>query len=233
MHRLFVYGSLAPGRLNAHVLADVPGRWEPATVRGTLRNEGWGAELGHPGIVLAACGDEVEGLLFSSEHLPAHWARLDAFEGEGYERVMVEAKPAQGGSVDAHVYVLREAGRRAHGGRLPAMHRGHSMNAIHGEMLALAAADVPAIEVGPGCRRRDLPSAAGVRAWIVEMDPGSQWPHVDQHPTGEDVYVLEGEMIEGEQHYPAGSYLHFLPGSSHQPRTRTGLRLFGFNTVAR
>src|SRR3546814_7377057 len=103
------------------------------------------------------------------------------------------------------------------------------MTAITGEMLALVAADVPAIEVGPGCRRRDLPSAAGVRAWIVEMAPGSCWPHVDAHPTGEDVYVLEGEMIEGEQHYPAGSYLHFLPGSSHRPRTETGLRLFGLD----
>src|SRR3546814_7080299 len=95
------------------------------------------------------------------------------------------------------------------------------MTAITGEMLALVAADVPAIEVGPGCRRRDLPSAAGVRAWIVEMAPGSCWPHVDAHPTGEDVYVLEGEMIEGEQHYPAGSYLHFLPGSSHRSEEHT------------
>lgn len=105
------------------------------------------------------------------------------------------------------------------------------MNPISGEMLALVAGEVPAIEVGPGCHRRDLPSTAGVRAWIVEMAPGSEWPYVDRHPTGEDVYVLEGEMIEGEQRYPAGSYLHFLPGSSHQPRTETGLRLFGFNVI--
>jgi len=105
------------------------------------------------------------------------------------------------------------------------------MTAISGEVLAMIAGEVPAIEVGPGCRRRDLPSAAGVRAWIVEMAPGSEWPHVDQHPNGEDVYVLDGEMIEGEKRYPAGSYLHFLPGSSHQPRTEIGLRLFGFNVV--
>ena len=35
IHRLFVYGTLAPGRPNEHVLADVPGEWEPATVMGT------------------------------------------------------------------------------------------------------------------------------------------------------------------------------------------------------
>ena len=46
MERLFVYGSLAPGRPNAHVLAEVPGSWEPASVKGRLRAEGgawrWG-----------------------------------------------------------------------------------------------------------------------------------------------------------------------------------------------
>ena len=40
-NRLFVYGTLAPGRSNADVLADVPGVWEPATVTGTLLPEGW------------------------------------------------------------------------------------------------------------------------------------------------------------------------------------------------
>ena len=54
--RLFVYGTLAPGRSNAHVLATVPGTWEPATVRGTLFPEGWGAALGYPGIVLSVEG---------------------------------------------------------------------------------------------------------------------------------------------------------------------------------
>jgi len=103
------------------------------------------------------------------------------------------------------------------------------MEAIVGEVEAAPADRFTRVEVGPGCWRRDLPSVAGVRAWIVEMAPGSAWPHVDEHPEGEDVYVLEGEMIEGERRFPAGSYLHFAPGSSHRPRTETGLRLIGWN----
>jgi gamma-glutamylcyclotransferase (GGCT)/AIG2-like uncharacterized protein YtfP len=117
IHRLFVYGSLAPGRPNAHVLADVPGRWEPATVAGTLHGQGWGAAMGFPGIVLGAGSGEVEGLVFSSEQLPAHWARLDAFEGEGYDRVATRARLAGGAEVDAWIYALptceRSPARRA------------------------------------------------------------------------------------------------------------------------
>lgn len=105
--RLFVYGSLAPGRPNAHVLAQVPGTWEAATVRGVLRQAGWGAAIGYPGIVVDEHGDEVAGFVFSSEELDAHWARLDQFEGEGYKRVSVSARLEDGSVVQAQVYALR------------------------------------------------------------------------------------------------------------------------------
>jgi hypothetical protein len=64
------------------------------------------------------------------------------------------------------------------------------------------------------------------------MAPGSQWPHVDFHDAGEGVYVVSGELIEGEQRFGSGTYLCFAPGSSHQPRTERGVRLLGFNLVA-
>lgn len=105
--RLFVYGSLAPGRPNAHVLAQVPGTWEAATVRGLLRQAGWGAAIGYPGIVVDEHGDEVAGFVFSSDELDAHWARLDQFEGEGYKRVSVSARLEDGSVVQAQVYALR------------------------------------------------------------------------------------------------------------------------------
>ena len=105
--RLFVYGTLAPGRANGHVLADVPGTWELATVRGRLLQQGWGAEVGFPGIVLDEDGPEVHGMLFSSVMLSGHWKRLDHFEGDGYERVLTSAKLKSGGTAMAYIYVLR------------------------------------------------------------------------------------------------------------------------------
>jgi anti-sigma factor ChrR (cupin superfamily) len=99
-------------------------------------------------------------------------------------------------------------------------------------MLSLQIDDVVPIEVGPGCLRRDLPSADGVRVWVVDMAPGSRWPHVDVHDeTGEEVYVVSGELIEGDRRFEAGTYLRFGPGSSHQPRTERGVRLFGLNLL--
>lgn len=106
IQRLFVYGTLAPGRPNAHILADVPGQWLPATVTGRLLPMGWGASAGYPGIILDEGGHEIEGFLFSSERLVDQWAILDELEGEDYERVLTTAKLRDGTEVDAHVYRL-------------------------------------------------------------------------------------------------------------------------------
>lgn len=109
MSCLFVYGTLAPGRSNEHVLAPLEGTWEPATVRGTLFPEGWGASEGYPALVPSDDGPEVPGLVFSSPALEEHWARIDAFEGEGYDRVSIQATLATGATVEAFVYALRGA----------------------------------------------------------------------------------------------------------------------------
>lgn len=105
--RLFVYGTLAPGRENAHQMNGLRGDWQPATVRGKLFPEGWGAAAGYPGIVLDERGDRVSGLVFRSADLRDHWARLDAFEGDGYERLVTPARLATGTVVEAFVYALR------------------------------------------------------------------------------------------------------------------------------
>lgn len=106
-HRLFVYGTLAPGRPNAHEMDGMVGTWEPAVARGDLLPDGWGAAAGYPAIVLADDGPEVPGLVFSSADLPAHWERLDEFEGEGYDRVLTKVRLADGQQASAFVYALR------------------------------------------------------------------------------------------------------------------------------
>lgn len=86
------------------------------------------------------------------------------------------------------------------------------------------------VEVGPGCYRWDLPGENGVRSWVVEIQPGAQWPHVDMHDeTGEVVFVVSGELIEGSERYGTGTYVLFGPLSRHQPRSERGVTLFGFN----
>ena len=104
--RLFVYGTLAPGQPNEPVLAPLAGAWQPATVKGRLIPQGWGAALGFPALVPAADGEAIRGFVFSSPRLADFWPILDAFEGEQYERVLLEAILDDGSTVDAFVYAL-------------------------------------------------------------------------------------------------------------------------------
>ncbi|HGE8334278.1 TPA: gamma-glutamylcyclotransferase family protein [Serratia marcescens] len=108
MQSLFVYGTLGPGRPNAHIMETIGGSWEEGSVGGSLLNEGWGAEMGYPGIVLDNSGNRVKGFLFRSANLVNHWPTLDAFEGEGYERIAVSVTTAGGETVDSFIYMLKK-----------------------------------------------------------------------------------------------------------------------------
>ena len=103
--RFAVYGTLAPGRPNHHQLSGLSGRWIEGTVRGRLIQEGWGADLGYPGIVVDPDGPEVGVQLFESPDLPDNWARLDEFEGLGYRRTVTVVGTAKGDRL-ASIYVL-------------------------------------------------------------------------------------------------------------------------------
>ncbi len=107
INKLFVYGTLGPGRPNAHILEIIGGSWEKASVKGKLIDEGWGAEMGYPGIILDKKGDIIEGFLFSSDNLNKHWSNLDEFEGDGYERVLSEVELPNNSIVEAYIYTLK------------------------------------------------------------------------------------------------------------------------------
>ena len=107
-HRLVVYGSLAPGKSNHGQLAGLTGTWTPGKVRGRLQDRGWGSSQGFPGLTPDPTGPEVEVQVFTSADLPAHWARLDAFEGADYARVLVELE-VEGKTARANIYAVGSA----------------------------------------------------------------------------------------------------------------------------
>lgn len=86
--RLIVYGSLAPGRANHHQLASLGGDWIGGWISGDRVLSGWGAELGYPAVRWRAGGERIQAWLLCSAGLPAMWAKLDAFEGAAYQRLL-------------------------------------------------------------------------------------------------------------------------------------------------
>ncbi|MDO4251079.1 MAG: gamma-glutamylcyclotransferase family protein [Moraxella sp.] len=105
---LFVYGTLAPNRPNHHIISCIEGVWMPATTTGYLIADGWGAALGYPALIPKTQGERVQGFVFASDSLSAHWDRLDAFEGDGYERVLIKVQLDTGEVLEAFVYALSQ-----------------------------------------------------------------------------------------------------------------------------
>ena len=107
IQRLFVYGTLAPNRPNEHILKDLDGSWTSASVRGILKEQGWGSKMGYPGIELNNNANEIKGLIFKSENLLEHWNILDKFEGNEYKRVLTDVTLQDSSIVSAYIYTLR------------------------------------------------------------------------------------------------------------------------------
>lgn len=111
MNRLFIYGTLAPGKQNHDVLSGLSGEWEEATVKGTLVDEGWGSGHGCPGLIPSRDASKVQGYLFTSNDLPENWDMLDTFEGSDYNREVVTVTLSSGVELDAYVYAVSLAQR--------------------------------------------------------------------------------------------------------------------------
>ena len=97
--RLAAYGTLAPGESNHAMLADVPGTWVAGTVQGVrfIAN-------GYPAFVPRPGHDLVPVHVLTSTALPEHWARLDAFEGADYRRILVPVSLGSGALLVANLY---------------------------------------------------------------------------------------------------------------------------------
>ena len=117
-HTLAVYGTLAPGQPNHHVLAPLGGEWTDGLIEGDLIPLGWGAALGYPGFRPRAGGDAVAVKVLTAPSLASAWPDLDRFEGPGYRRILVpifgtELDPKQVGErrlrTVANLYSANEA----------------------------------------------------------------------------------------------------------------------------
>ena len=117
-HTLAVYGTLAPGRPNHHVVAPLGGEWTDGMIEGDLIPLGWGADLGYPGFRPRVGGDAVAVRVLTTPSLATAWPALDRFEGPGYERILVpvfgaEPGPGQAGErrpyTVANLYAATEA----------------------------------------------------------------------------------------------------------------------------
>jgi len=86
---LAVYGSLAPGKENHHIVAPLGGEWTPGIVEGDLNQNGWGASLGYSAFHPREGGTAVPAQVLSSEALADAWPMLDDFEGADYRRILV------------------------------------------------------------------------------------------------------------------------------------------------
>jgi anti-sigma factor ChrR (cupin superfamily) len=82
----------------------------------------------------------------------------------------------------------------------------------------------------PGIRKRTLwQDPSGAKALLVEIDAGQVFPELDVHEPGpEEVFVVSGVFNDGQNDYPAGTFIHNPAGSAHLPQSKTGCVLFLF-----
>ncbi|OJJ17024.1 hypothetical protein BKI52_30370 [marine bacterium AO1-C] len=108
MEKLFVYGTLAPGKPNEHLLKNIGGSWKKGYVWGKLFEEGWGSDMGFPGIRIDNQAEKIQGHVFCSDKLAEHWNTLDNFEGTAYQRIKTEIiLEGEKETVEAFIYALK------------------------------------------------------------------------------------------------------------------------------
>src|SRR5215212_6721739 len=57
--------------------------------------------------------------------------------------------------------------------------------------------------------------------FLLKFEAGASYPN-HNHPAGEEIFVLEGEVRFGPDHLFAGDYLFTAPGETHSAFSKTG-----------
>ena len=97
--RLAAYRTLMPGESNHALLSDVEGTWVDGSVEGVrFMANGYPAFMWRPG------DQRVRVSVLTAASLPAHWARLDDFEGPDYRRILVPVRLSNDSIVVANLY---------------------------------------------------------------------------------------------------------------------------------
>lgn len=65
------------------------------------------------------------------------------------------------------------------------------------------------------------PEQNRVPTFMLKLDPGASYP-AHNHPAGEEVFVLEGEVQLGRDYLSVGDYLYTAPGNRHSVKTEAG-----------
>jgi len=92
--KLAAYGTLRPGEVNHNIVADIDGIWRDGTITGEVSQV-----RDYPSFVWKVSGPEVPVKVLFSNSLHEEYPRIDRFEGEFYERVLVPV------TIDGFVHV--------------------------------------------------------------------------------------------------------------------------------
>ena len=65
------------------------------------------------------------------------------------------------------------------------------------------------------------PIARRAPSILLRFEPGATYP-AHNHPGGEEIYVLEGDVQLGQDHLHRGDFLYTAPGNKHAVRSQGG-----------
>ena len=57
--------------------------------------------------------------------------------------------------------------------------------------------------------------------FLLKFEAGASYPN-HNHPAGEEIFILEGEVRFGPDQLNAGDYLYTAPGATHSAFSKTG-----------